>query len=60
MIFCVLQEDDYIDELLAFESDLKFNKLPNGVRIKKEQADPEARDRQKKDNHNMSEYSLSF
>ena len=54
-----MQEDDYTDELLSFESDLKYNKLQNGVRIKKE-SDPEARDRQKKDNHNMSKLGTNI
>lgn len=56
------QEDDYLDEMLAFDSDsmtgsIKFeSNTKSGVRIKKEAMDPEQRDRQKKDNHNISEY----
>lgn len=48
--------------MLAFDSDsmtgsIKFeSNTKSGVRIKKEAMDPEQRDRQKKDNHNISEY----
>jgi hypothetical protein len=63
------QAEDYIDEILSFEAptsieeSMKYesNSLPN-IKIKQEPpvTEAEARDRQKKDNHNMSEFFLKI
>lgn len=64
-----MQAEDYIDEILSFETpssiadSLKYdsNSLPD-IKIKQEASlsEAEARDRQKKDNHNMSEFLESL
>jgi hypothetical protein len=60
----VLQAEDFLDEILSFESNNSLNdptkldtSLKGDLKIKKEPnnlSEAEARDRQKKDNHNMS------
>jgi hypothetical protein len=68
-LFCgkSLQSKDFIDEILNLDTNsldeaLKFEKLlaDDNILIKQEPEElsmAEVRDRQKKDNHNMSEYS---
>lgn len=61
LLFASFQAEDYIDEILNGESyadSLKYDSnTMSDIRIKEEPqvfSEAEARDRQKKDNHNMS------
>lgn len=64
---CLFQAEDYIDEILNGESyadSLKYDSIAMAdIRIKEEPqvfSEAEAKDRQKKDNHNMSKKSNKF
>lgn len=67
-ILCIktslFQAEDYIDEILNGESyadSLRYDSNSMDVKIKEEPqvfSEAEARDRQKKDNHNMSKRNL--
>lgn len=57
--FIYLQAEDFLDEILSLNDGIKLDGSSD-IKIKQEPSlsEAEARDRQKKDNHNMSKYCI--